>query len=137
MKIWLICILIALFAIVAGGADAPLPKPEPYDLEIKFEPPRLGFTMLTTIYIGQPFELIAVNGPDRYGVSGTLQPPKEGKHPISLTIFRGNEEWKSNYWRELELEKAYIPCSGAIVHCTFITLRKHESPIIPKKTAIQ
>ena len=134
MRTWLTSILVVVFAIVAGGADAPLPEPESYNLEVSFMSPwNRDFTMLTTIRVGQPFEMVATNGRARNTVSGTLQPPKDGKYPIDLTVLEfldDKSNLKSMVKPELELGKAYgLASSGGIIHSFTVILRRHESRI--------
>jgi hypothetical protein len=133
MRIWLTCILTALFVIAADGADSLPPESEQYDLEIIFAD---SFIILIVISVGRPFELIATHVQAHYAVSGLLQPPKEGKYPIELTIYDKYEDAYSLQLitkPELELGKPLGVCStGGVTQCWSFTLRKHESPLIRK-----
>lgn len=137
MKTCITCILAAIFSVAVSHADGPRPKPELYDLEVSFLTPyNHDFTVLTTIQVAQPFEMVATNGQVRNTVSGTLQPPKGGKYPIDLMI--SEWQWEKSNTKgttrlELELGKGsgYVS-AGGVVSMWYVMLRRHESRIIPK-----
>ena len=128
-----LCLLIALLSFSAYGAP---PEAESFDLSVTLATPyNHDFTMLTTVRVGQPFELTATNGAITNKASGTLQAPVEGVYPLDLTV----SEWKSETSNirdttqlKLELGKRWAggPVSS-FVYTRIVVLRRHEPAFKP------
>ena len=112
------------------------PNAESFDLEITLITPyNHDFTMLTTVRIGQPFELTATNGAITNKASGTLHPPAGGAYPLDLTVSeRASEKSNASATMKLDLELGKASNADTVSSVVFmrqVTLRKHEPHLKP------
>jgi hypothetical protein len=127
-------LLAVMLSVMACGAP---PDAESFDLEITLNTPfNHDFTMLTTVRIGQPFELTATNGAVTNRVSGTLRAPASGAYPLDLTVSEWASE-KSNLRDTTKLTLELGKTSGfgpvsSFLYVRQVTLRRHEPHLKPK-----